>query len=98
MTQLDLQPIPGRTDTSRSAAASLSRGAVKRDERDILTALAWRNMTRPELEAVTNIKLQSLTARLRGLVKAGKIQWSGAKRPSPNGVPCHEYELVREDR
>lgn len=90
--QVAARPAGGKRDTSRRAAASLTPSVVKQDEDAILAALECHGrLTRYELVARTGIQLQSICARLRGLVKAGRIEFTAASKPGPTGRPCRLY-------
>lgn len=88
------RPARGRVDTSRRAAESMDPGVVEHDEKAILGALAKHGrLIRPELELRTGISTQSITARLRGLCKQGRLEKMVDSKPGPSGRPCHFYRL-----
>src|SRR5690242_12973599 len=93
--QVAARPIPGPRDTSRRAAASLTPSVVEEDERAIVAALERHGMlTRYELIERTGIQLQSICARLRGLVQAGRLEFTETRKPGPTGRPCRLYRAV----
>jgi hypothetical protein len=95
MSQMDAFVAWGSVDTSRAAAASLDMGKVEQDCNDIKAALgAYGRLTRPELERITKIQTQSITARLRGLCLAGEIVRMDETKRGPSGRACHLYRLA----
>lgn len=93
--QVAARPAGGKRDTSRRAAASLTPSVVEHDERAIVATLERHGLlTRYELIERTGIQLQSICARLRGLVKGGRIEFTEARKPGPTGRPCRLYRAV----
>lgn len=74
------------TDTSRAAADSVSPVAVASCERLVLnTIIANNGATCDQVEDQTGLSHQCASARIRGLVKRGILEDSGARFPTRSG-------------
>lgn len=74
------------TDTSRAAAESFDPAKVGACERLVLnTIIATNGATCDQVEEVTGLSHQCASARIRGLVKRGLLEDSGARWPTRSG-------------
>lgn len=83
-------------DTSKAAAASVKATAPKLAE-VLLSVIRMKGpMTADELELATGKRAQSITARLRNLVMAGKLVDTGDRRKTRRGRAAKVYDLAPE--
>lgn len=81
------EPAPGRTDTSRAAAASIAL-TVGQMQQHVLTAILAagpRGLTSYEAADATGIPYATVQPRTSELKKAGKIRDSGMRRENASG-------------
>lgn len=99
-TQLELEPKAlarvSDPDTSHAAAKAVSGATV--GGLAVIALAAFKanplGLTNHELVAETQIPWQSITPRIRPLVRAGLICDSGQRRPGPTGKKCIVWRMV----
>jgi predicted HTH transcriptional regulator len=87
---LDWVPYVRGSDTSRDAAESM-RPHVRSIADDVLAFIREGSATCDEVEEHLALRHQTASARVRDLVKDGKIRDSGARRPTRSGRMARVY-------
>jgi predicted ArsR family transcriptional regulator len=88
MNTLDDLPLFRRTDPVTSKLAGVAARKFKGDhERRILEALDQGPGTKDEIASRCELTEQQVARRMHGLARAGKVEATGATRPSASGRP-----------
>ncbi len=81
------------TDTSRAAATSLRRHAVRQRERilELVRSMAGRGVTADEVERILELSHQTASARLHDLANDGQLVRTDFTRPTRSGRRARIY-------
>ena len=83
-----IDPCPGKSDTSREAAARVSATTAARDRLRILHLAASRGddgLTRDEISATLGISIQTVCPRVNELLALGHVARTSLRRPTRTG-------------
>ena len=97
MTSHSDQPTYGWTpsrQTSHEAYESV-RPVLSAIQYKVVAALADADRTDDEIESMTGLSHQTASATRRGLVKAGRVEATGDRRPTRTGRMAQVWRLTR---
>ncbi len=82
------------TSSTSIAARDSIKDDLQRLERIVLSYLRGTPATCDEIEAFTGLPHQTVSARLNGLEKRGRIEKTASKRPTRSGRMAFVYAVV----